>query len=48
MVQLDYSVRFVTAQQFANAILAATSRAEIEWVLRPLIVDEFGYLPVAP
>ncbi|MDQ5853422.1 MAG: IS21-like element helper ATPase IstB [Chloroflexota bacterium] len=54
MVQLGYSVRFVTAQQFANAILAAPSRAEVERVLRPLIqcdlliVDEFGYLPVAP
>ncbi len=53
MVQVGYSVRFVTAQQFANAILAATSRAEVERVLRPLIgcdlliVDEFGYLPVA-
>jgi DNA replication protein DnaC len=52
-VQLGYSVRFVTAQQFANAILAAASRVEVERVLHPLIhcdlliVDEFGYLPVA-
>ncbi len=54
MVQLGYSVRFVTAQQFANAVLTATSRTDVERVLRPLIhcdlliVDEFGYLPVAP
>ncbi len=38
----------------ANAIVAATSRAEVERVLRPLtrcdllILDEFGYLSVAP
>jgi DNA replication protein DnaC len=54
MVQLGYSVRFVTAQAFANAILEAPSRAEVERVLRPLmrcdllILDEFGYLSVAP
>ena len=54
MVQLGYNVRFVTAQHFANAILAATNRTEMERVLRPLIrcdlliLDEFGYLSVAP
>lgn len=54
MVQLGDSVRFVTAQSLANAIVAATSRAEVERVLRPLtrcdllILDEFGYLSVAP
>ncbi len=54
MVQLGYSVRFVTAQSLANAIVAAVSRAEVERVLRPLmrcdllILDEFGYLSVAP
>ncbi len=54
MVQLGYSVRFVTAQCLANAILAAPSRTEVERVLRPLlrcdllILDEFGYLSVAP
>ncbi len=54
MVQLGYSVRFVTAQQVANAILLAPARREVEQVLRPLtrcdllIVDEFGYLPVEP
>ncbi len=54
MVQLGYSVRFVTAQQFANQILTAPNRAAIEQVVRPLIrcdlliLDEFGYLPVAP
>jgi len=54
MVQLGYGVRFLTAQHFANAVLAATSRAEVERVLRPLIrcdlliLDEFGYLSVDP
>jgi DNA replication protein DnaC len=51
MVQLGYHVRFLTAQGFANSILAAPSRAEVEHVLAPLIkcdlliLDEFGYLP---
>jgi DNA replication protein DnaC len=51
MVQLGYSVRFVTAQQIANAVLGASSRAERERVIPPLvkcqvlILDEFGYLP---
>src|SRR6266508_6202646 len=54
MVQLGYSVRFLTAQQFANAVLAAQSRAALEQVLTPLIrcdlliLDEFGYLSVDP
>ncbi|GAC1430825.1 MAG: IS21-like element helper ATPase IstB [Acidobacteriaceae bacterium] len=54
MVQLGYGVRFLTAQHFANAVLAATSRVEVERVLRPLvrcdllILDEFGYLSVDP
>lgn len=54
MVQLGYSARFVTAQQFANAVLSAPSRAEVERVLQPLIrcdlliLDEFGYLSVEP
>ncbi len=52
MVQLGYSVRFVTAQQLANEVLEATSRAERERVIAPLvkcqvlILDEFGYLPL--
>lgn len=52
MVQLGYTVRFVTAQQFANRVLGAGSRAEVEQMLHPLlrcdllILDEFGYLPV--
>src|SRR5215210_1011908 len=37
MVQLGYSVRFLTAQQFANAVLAAEGRAAVERVLVPLI-----------
>lgn len=54
MVQLGYTVRFLTAQQFANGVLAAPSRAEVERVLQPLIkcdlliLDEFGYLSVEP
>jgi DNA replication protein DnaC len=54
MVQLGYSVRFLTVQGFANQILTAAGRAGIEQVLRPLmrcdvlILDEFGYLPIDP
>lgn len=54
MVQLGYSVRFVTAQQVANTVLAAQTRVERERVVQPLIkchvliVDEFGYLPLEP
>ena len=54
MVQLGYSARFVTAQEFANAVLSAPSRAEVARVLQPLItcdlliLDEFGYLSVEP
>jgi DNA replication protein DnaC len=54
MVQLGYSVRFVTAQRLANAVLAANTRSEIERLVAPLIscqlliLDEFGYLSLAP
>jgi DNA replication protein DnaC len=54
MVQLGYGVRFVTAQQVANGVLLAETRAAREAVLRPLrqcdllILDEFGYLPLDP
>jgi hypothetical protein len=54
MVQLGYRVRFLTAQQFANAVLAAANRTALASVLHPLIqcdlliLDEFGYLPVEP
>lgn len=54
MVQLGYTARFLTAQQFANQVLAAPTRADVERVLQPLlkcdllILDEFGYLPVDP
>jgi DNA replication protein DnaC len=54
MVQLGYSVRFLTAQQLANQVLAAPSRAAVSEVLSPLlrchllILDEFGYLSVDP
>lgn len=50
MIQLGYSVRFVTAQSLANKILAATNRNEVERLLQPLlkcqllILDELGYL----
>ncbi len=54
MVQLGYSVQFVTVQQVANRVVSATSRAEVDGLLRPLIrcdvliLDEWGYLPIAP
>lgn len=53
MVQLGYRVRFVLAQQLVNAVLAAASRDELVRVIEPLIhcdlliLDEFGYLPIA-
>ena len=54
MVQLGYSVRFVMAQQIANAVLTATTRAAMAQVVEPLIkcdlliLDEFGYLSIEP
>jgi DNA replication protein DnaC len=51
MVQLGYTVRFITAQKLVNAVLAATNRNGVEKVLNPLlkcqllILDELGYLP---
>ncbi|MDQ5854043.1 MAG: IS21-like element helper ATPase IstB [Chloroflexota bacterium] len=54
MVQLGYTVRFLTAQQFANSVVGAGSRSAIEQVLRPLlrcdllVLDELGYLPMEP
>jgi DNA replication protein DnaC len=54
MVQLGYRVRFVMAQQLANAVVTATTRAQITPVIEPLIkcdlliLDEFGYLTVEP
>lgn len=52
MVQLGYEVRFITAQELANAVLKADSRAGIERIIGPLlkcrllILDELGYLPL--
>ncbi len=54
MVQLGYRVRFLTAQQLANAVLAATGRVVVAQFVQPLltchllILDEFGYLPLDP
>ena len=54
MVQLGYTVRFLTAQQFANGVVGAASRSAIQQVLRPLlrcdllVLDELGYLPMEP
>ena len=54
LVQLGYSVRFVMAQQVANAVLTATTRADIARLIEPLvkcdllILDEFGYLSLEP
>jgi DNA replication protein DnaC len=52
MVHLGYRVRFLTAQQLANAVLAAPGRVEVAHLVQPLlmchllILDEFGYLPL--
>lgn len=54
MAQLGYTVRFLTAQQLANQVLAAPNRAAVSTLLQPLlrcqllILDEFGYLRVDP
>jgi DNA replication protein DnaC len=54
MVQLGYTVRFVVAQRLANAVVTATTRAELTRLIAPLIscdlliLDEFGYLTVEP
>ena len=54
MVQLGYSVRFLMAQQLANAVLTATTRSEITRLIEPLIkcdlliLDELGYLSMEP
>ncbi len=51
MVQLGYTVRFITAQKLVNSVLVATDRNGVEKVLYPLlkcqllILDELGYLP---
>jgi len=53
-VQLGYTVRFVMAQQVANAVLTATTRADLARFIEPLIkcdlliLDEFGYLSLEP
>ncbi len=50
MVQLGYSVRFVVAQQLANAVVTAATRADLTRLISSLtscdllILDEFGYL----
>ena len=52
MIQLGYCVRFVTAQELANAVLKAVNRQEVERIITPLIkchlliLDELGYLPL--
>src|SRR6266702_3313123 len=54
MVQLGYNVRFVVAQQLANAIVSAATRAELTRLISSLIscdlliLDEFGYLTLDP
>jgi DNA replication protein DnaC len=53
-VQLGYSVRFVMAQQVANAVLTAATRSETARLIESLvkcdllILDEFGYLSLEP
>jgi DNA replication protein DnaC len=54
MVQLGYNVRFVVAQQLANAIVTAATRADLTRLISSLIscdlliLDEFGYLTLDP
>ncbi len=54
LVQLGYSVRFVMAQQVANAVLTAATRVEVTRLIESLvkcdllILDEFGYLSMEP
>jgi DNA replication protein DnaC len=54
MVQLGYSVRFIVAQQLANAVLTAATRLERTRLISSLIscdlliLDEFGYLTLDP
>ncbi len=52
MVQLGYSVKFITAQQLVNGVITAPTRAEVSRLLEPLlkcqvlVLDELGYLPL--
>jgi DNA replication protein DnaC len=54
MVQLGYSVRFILAQQLANAVMASATRTERDRLISSLIscdlliLDEFGYLTLDP
>jgi DNA replication protein DnaC len=54
MVQLGYSVRFIVAQQLANAVISATTHNELVRLIDGfiscdlLILDEFGYLNLDP
>jgi DNA replication protein DnaC len=54
MAQLGYTVRFLTAQVLANAVLSTADRCSLATFLHPLltcdvlILDEFGYLPPEP
>lgn len=54
MLQLGYSVRFVVAQQLANADVPATTRSALARLISSLIscdlliLDEFGYLHLDP
>jgi DNA replication protein DnaC len=54
MVQLGYTVRFVVAQQLANAVLTSATRPERAYLISSLIscdlliLDEFGYLTLDP
>src|SRR5262249_29775334 len=51
---LGFSVRFVVAQQLANEVLAASTRAALAKTIKSLIacdlliLDEFGYLTLEP
>ena len=53
-MQLGYSVRFMVAQQLANAVLSAATPTELARLISSLIrcdlliLDEFGYLTLDP
>src|SRR6266699_3411980 len=54
MVQLGFTVRFILAQQLANAVLTAATRTELARLISSLIrcdlliLDEVGYLTLDP
>ena len=44
MVQLGYNVRFIVAQQLANAVLTATTQTELARLISSLISCDSSFL----